>query len=538
MGRHNAAGGKQGKKLKKAAIAAASKNPAGARKLDHLKNKKLHGLEFGLTQRNNILLDCYAADRVPREVILACFENAGIYPPEASTSLLDPQKPTRSSRRITKVEAGKELKRIANDSSLSTDQRIIECSKVCEEVMELSKYEQVSAEDLCNKKRGKKKKKKSDDSDDTATPSRHAFNNVVGNFSPGALLEVSNSFASEREEWSKVRLFICNVEGCTSGLRGAAARFSAEGYLRKHMQLKHNVTLQPMDAAVVRDLKRRQKTADAASPIAVSAAAVPPIEAAAADDDLGFNGVMHRCMMVRDNGEPCDRECSDIHDMYQHYWSRHPQHFIGGFKVQNCETGKISGDDTNDPDAPKVFENWAEWYPIVQRWLGPYLEHIRDGDIPDVYRFIQADADNNGGVPDYKRVESAMIEACMYPARYDQDFDRGDDDADDESDALDLTALGDTMSEKHLSDEIPLAKRKMRKCSLCLCTGHDKRNCPTLRLSALSPIASRSPPIASPKASRTAPQSPAHFSSPETVTAPSHVAIVATPSKEQSCAMQ
>jgi hypothetical protein len=126
----------------------------------------------------------------------------------------------------------------------------------------------------------------------------------------------------------------------------------------------------------------------------------------------------------------------------------------------------------------------------------------------------------------------------MYPARYDQDFDRGDDDADDESDALDLTALGDTMSEKHLSDEIPLAKRKMRKCSLCLCTGHDKRNCPTLRLSALSPIASRSPPIASPKASRTAPQSPAHFPSPETVTAPSPVAIVATPSKEQSCAMQ
>ena len=138
MVRHNAAGGKQGKKLKKAAIAAASKNPAGARRLDHLKNKKLHGLEFGLTQRNNILLDCYAADRVPREVILACFENAGIYPPEASVSLIDPQKSTRSSRRITKVEAGKELKRITNDSSLSTDQRIIECSKVCEEVMELS----------------------------------------------------------------------------------------------------------------------------------------------------------------------------------------------------------------------------------------------------------------------------------------------------------------------------------------------------------------------------------------------------------------
>ena len=120
MGRHNAAGGKQGKKLKKAAPAAASNNPAGARNLDHLKNKKLHGLEFGLTQRNNILLDCYAADRVPREVILACFENAGIYPPEASVSLIDPQKSTRSSRRISKVEAGQELKRITNDPNLST----------------------------------------------------------------------------------------------------------------------------------------------------------------------------------------------------------------------------------------------------------------------------------------------------------------------------------------------------------------------------------------------------------------------------------
>jgi hypothetical protein len=493
--------------------------------LDHLKNKKLHGLEFGLTQRNNILLDCYAADRVSREVILACFENAGIYPPEASASLLDPQKSTRSSRRISKVEAGKELKRITNDSNLSTDERIILCSQVCEEVMELSKYEQASAEDLCNRKREKKKKKKSNDSDDTATPSRPAFNNVIGNFSPGALRAVSNSFASEREEWSKVRLFLCNVEGCTSGLRGTAARFSAEGYLRSHMQLKHNVTLQPMNAAVVRDLKRRQKTAEAqASPIA-AAAVVSPIAAAAAAD--GFNGVMHRCMVVRDNGEPCDRECSNCFEMYQHYWSSHPQHFFNGYKVRNCETGAIIGDDA---DAPKTFENWTEWYPIVLRWLGPYLEYIRDTDISDVYRFIQDDADNNGGEPDYKRVESAMLEACMYPARY----ERGVEDADDESDAVDATTLGDD----DVEPAVPLAKRKMRKCSLCKRAGHDKRNCPTL--SALSPIAARSsshlPPIASPKSLS---QSPAHFSSPETVTAPSPDALVATPSKkQQSCSMQ
>jgi hypothetical protein len=539
MGRKKTARGKKGKKVKQTAPVAASSKPARARNLDHLKNKKLHGLEFGLTQRNNILMDCYAADRVPREVILDCFEKAGIYPPEASFSLLDKQSSTRSSRRISKVEAGKELKRIANDPILSTDEKLIQCSQVCEDVMELSKYEQASAEDLCFRTRGKNKKKKSDDSDDTASPSRPAFNNVVGNFSPRVLLAVSNSFAREREEWNKVRLFLCNVEGCTSGLRGTASRFSAEGYLRSHMQLKHGVTLQPMDAAVVRELKRRQKTAEV-SPIAAAAEVSPiaaaaeesPIAAAAeespiaAADDLGFGGVMHRCMMVDANGEPCDREYSDAFEMSQHYWSVHPQHFFNGFKVRNCETGVISG---HDADAPKPFENWAEWYPIVQRWLGPYLDCISRSDISDVCRFIQDDADNNGGEPDYKRVESAMFEACMYPPRY----ERGVNVAGDESDAVDVVTnvnAGD-------DDLEPAAKRRMRTCSLCRQPGHDKRNCPTL--SALSPIAAS--PHISPIASPMSPshlQSPPHFSSPETATAPSPVALVAIPSKQKSCSMQ
>ena len=117
----------------KPASAAASK-PRRARTLDHLKNKKLHGLEFGLTQRNNILIDCWAADRVPREVIIACFENAGIYPPEASANLLSPKKPTRNSRRIEKVQAAQELSRISNDTSLTTDEKLVQSSQILEDI--------------------------------------------------------------------------------------------------------------------------------------------------------------------------------------------------------------------------------------------------------------------------------------------------------------------------------------------------------------------------------------------------------------------
>ena len=124
------AGDKAGGVAKPASAAAAK--PRRARNFDHLKNKKLHGLEFGLTQRNNILIDCWAADRVPREVIIDCFEKAGIYPPEASANLLSPQQATRSSRRVGKVQAARDLARIANDTSLSTDQKLVQSSEIAE----------------------------------------------------------------------------------------------------------------------------------------------------------------------------------------------------------------------------------------------------------------------------------------------------------------------------------------------------------------------------------------------------------------------
>ena len=159
MGRRKkkAAGDKDGGVAEPAS--AAAPKPRRARNSDHLKNKKLHGLEFGLTQRNNILIDCWAADRVPREVIIACFENAGIYPPEASANLLSPKKPSRNSRRIEKVQAVQELSRISNDISLTTDEKLLQSSQLLEDIMELDKYEQTSAESLCPLKRKKKKNK-------------------------------------------------------------------------------------------------------------------------------------------------------------------------------------------------------------------------------------------------------------------------------------------------------------------------------------------------------------------------------------------
>jgi hypothetical protein len=260
MGRHGTAARKSGKVRKSAAV---SSKPARSRSLEHLKNKKLHGLEFGLTQRNNILIDCWAADRVPREVIIECFEKAGIYPPGASAALVSRGTSSRSSRRVEKMEAGKELTRINNDMTLSTDQRIIQSSKVLENVLELLKYEQIPAEQLCPQKRKNKGRKAKGGKNDSPSisPSRPAYKNVTGNFSPRALRDISDSFAAEREEWNRARQFICTVEGCSFGLKGAPSRFSGEGYLRGHMKQKHDVTLAPMDSGAVKELKRLQVAA-------------------------------------------------------------------------------------------------------------------------------------------------------------------------------------------------------------------------------------------------------------------------------------
>ena len=199
------------------AVGKSGKEPAAprARNLDHLKNKKLHGLEFGLTQRNNILIDCWAADRVSQEVIMDCFKKAGIYPPGASAALVPEQARTRNSRRIEKVEAGKELQRIANDMTLTTDQRITQCSEVLEDIMELSKYEQLSPEKLCPLKRKKRSSTDHGSISRSPSPSHPAYKNVLGNFSPGALRRISDSFVQERKEWNQARQFICTVEGCS-----------------------------------------------------------------------------------------------------------------------------------------------------------------------------------------------------------------------------------------------------------------------------------------------------------------------------------
>jgi hypothetical protein len=167
-------------------------------------------------------------------------QKAGIYPPGASAALVSDGASNRSSRRIKKLEASKELQRIANDKTLSTDQVITQSSVVLEDVMELSKYEQLPPEKLCPPKRQKKRNKQGSISpSQSQSPLRHAYQNVTGNFSPRAMLEISDSFAAEREEWSKVRQFVCTVEGCKFGLKSAPSRFSREGYLRSHMKQKH-----------------------------------------------------------------------------------------------------------------------------------------------------------------------------------------------------------------------------------------------------------------------------------------------------------
>ena len=537
MGRKKAGDGKRGKPTAPATV---SSKPVRPRNLDHLKNKKMHGLEFGLTQRNNVLIDCYAADRVPREVILDCFEKAGIYPPEASASLVSQQQSSyRTSHRIAKVDAGKELQRIANDRSLSTDQIIIQCSQVVEDVMELSMYDQTPAEDLCPKKRDKKKKHKkvertagqvapTSDSDDSPSPSRPAYANVIGNFSPGALREVSDSFVREREEWSKVRLFVCDVAGCSFGLKGAPSRFSAEGYLRSHLQLKHGVALEPMAAALVKDLKRRQQQSAVAKDCESPASHI----SAAEDVDRDSSSIhrvrlpMHECMKKTDGGDVCGHPLSNEFELHQHYWLAHPESFFNGFLTRNCETGVVWGDglDNQVPD-PMYVERVL----IMRRWLGLDLRKI-DSDLADAcWQHVGNDADNHGGQPNYERVEHALMRSGYSPPI-------------DEVDAYDLADSSGAPSASP-----PKRKKKKRTCSLCKQTGHDRRNCSKVS-SASSPIVSTSSPMLSPIFASSPPMTPTKYSlsqspegewaSPETAAASSPTALVATPSQKRTCSVQ
>jgi hypothetical protein len=426
----------------KPASAVAAANPPRARNFDHLKNKKLHGLEFGLTQRNNILIDCWAADRVPQSVIIECFEKAGIYPPGASAALVSDEASNRNSRRIQKMEAGKELQRIATDMTLSTDQRITQCSEVLEDIMELSKYEQLSPEKLCPQKRKKKRsgnKHGSISPSPSPSPSRPAYKNVIGNFSPGAMHNISDSFAQEREEWSNARLFICSVEGCDFGLRGAPSRFSSEGYLRSHMKLKHGVVLAPMNANDVKELKRQQQApADFDSHVPLSPVALPDgVNPFKIDARAGLSLGMFECV-------GCGFQTEDtLVDMAQHFWSEHPEWTFGGQRIRRLQTG-----DEFHCNPPEEMPT-KEATDILRRWLGndsrlfdfDKMAACWDAIVEDV---TDADGCNSwDAIPDYDRVAAALeASGNIRPGKYD-------------------------------------AKKKTgRKCSKCQQPGHDKRNCP------------------------------------------------------------
>ena len=464
MGRNKkrAAGDKVGGVAKPAS--AAAPKPPRARNLDYLKNKKLHGLEFGLTQRNNILIDCWAADRVPREVIIACFENAGIYPPEASAKLLSPKTPTRNSRRVEKMQATQELSRIANDVSLSTDDKLVQSSKILEDVMELEKYEQVSAESLCPPKRKPKQKKKKaktrkrdNDKDggsgsNSNSSSPAAYKQTVGNFSPGALLKISSSFAQERTMHNASRLFVCRFEGCNLGLRGAPSRFSGEGYLRSHMRKKHNVTLAPMADGEVKELKRQQQAADSPAPSVDNVAGSVSSQHAGLHDlcecikptDVNVDGTA--CV----NGSVCGFQTRSEPEMDQHYWSQHTNCLcFGGFCVRNLVTGEETMEELG-------YEAPALQISILQQWLGPNLFAFSKELQNACWHQIMQDADDNDDEADYGRVASALAAAGHHrPVQEPAPID---------------------LNQEDVAPATP-KKKKVRKCSQCNQPGHDQRVC-------------------------------------------------------------
>jgi hypothetical protein len=505
MGRRQkkAAGGKVGGVAKPASAAAAK--PPRARNFDHLKNKKLHGLQFGLTQRNNILIDCWAADRVPPGVIMECFEKAGIYPPGASAALVDDAS-NRHSRRIQKVEASKELQRIANDKTLSTDQIITQSSVVLEDIMELSKYEQLPPEMLCPRKRQKKRHKQGSISpSQSQSPLRHAYQNVTGNFSPRAMLEISDSFAAEREEWSKVRQFVCTVEGCKFGLKGAPSRFSGEGYLRGHMKQKHGVTLAPMDAGAVKELKRLQvaaagDTGKNRTPLPATAAD-DSSESASSDveEHADFYNVLHQCVLENQLGHICGYTSDEFDVMLQHHWVSHPDCVFGPFRWQNMHTQEILSLDA--PDEPYN----VDWAHMMVHWLGSNRNLFTKSLMAACWLAIEQDAQQNEGEPDYDRVCAALEESGFVRPGFENAV------------VHPPASTAPTAPAAAKSKQSVKGSSKIRRCSLCSQTGHDRRKCPVNV--ELTPIhsPSASPPAAGTPATKQhspSPFQPSRFSTP------------------------
>lgn len=529
MGRRRAAARKTVKVPKSAAV---SSKPARTRSLEHLKNKKLHGLEFGLTQRNNILIDCWAADRVPREVIIECFEKAGIYPPGASAALVSRGASSRNSRRIEKMEAGRELQRIANDLTLSTDQRIIQSSKVLEDVLELPKYEQIPAEQLCPQKRKRRRAKSgkngaNDLDSPSASPSRPAYKNVTGNFSPGALLNISDSFAVEREEWNQARQFICAVEGCSFGLRGAPSRFSGEGYLRGHMKQKHGVTLAPMNAGAVKDLKRRQVPAAGKNCKSLPVTAGDKSsESSSFDVEVdSFNDVSHQCMHANHLGAVCGYMTDEFNVMKQHYWVSHPDCAFGPILIQNMHTQEVFGTDAMFLD--EAVQPDADWVHMMQHWLGSDRSLFTHDMLVACWHAILQDADQNEGRPDYDRVCTAL-QASGFARPGLKNVEN----------AVVVDRPAPTAPTAAKVNKAVQGSSKIRKCSQCSQTGHDRRNCPRNRRDddvELTPIhsCSASPPAATPATKQNTPS--------VTSTSPSRCQAPAVESHEKtkrSCSLQ
>jgi hypothetical protein len=446
---------------------------------------------------------------VPREVIIECFEKAGIYPPGASAALVSRGAASRNSRRIEKMDAAKALQQIANDMTLSTDQKIIKSSEVLENILELPKYEQIPAEQLCPQKRKGRRAKggknirngANDLVSPSASPSPPAYKNVTGSFSPRALLNISGSFAAEREEWNRARQFICTAEGCSFGLKGAPSRFSGEGYLRGHMKQKHGVILAPMDADTVKELKGLQVAAASKNCTSLPAtAADQSSESDSSDMEVyaAYNNVVHQCVHENHLGI-CGYTTDEFDVMLQHNWESHPDCVFGPIRWQNMHTQEILSYIFDGPDETPN----ADWVNMMQHWLGSNRSLFTKGMMEACWLAIDQDAQQNEGQPDYDRVCAALKESGFARPGFEN--------------AVVSPPAPTAPTAAKLKQSVK-GSSKIRKCSLCSQTGHDRRKCPGNRDVELSPIHSRSasPPAGTPatKQNYPSPFQPTNYSTP------------------------
>ncbi len=220
------------------------------------------------------------------------------------------------------------------------------------------------------------------------------------------------------------------------------------------------------------------------------------------------------------DGDFCGHQFSTESEMHQHYWDVHPECFMNGFVTRNIETGVVWSDEYHNQVPDLVY---VQRVLILRKWLGLDMQKFDRNLMQACWEHIEIDADNHDGHAKYERVEQAMtLSGYVQPS----------------DEAVNTDDIAGSSSGENVVASPPKRKQKLRTCSLCNQTGHDRRNCKQQQQQQQQ---QRSSPRLSPI--RNAPLTPArtpHYSATPSPASPETVVAATSPASppKQSCAVQ